>query len=74
MGKRDIAEVFNVNDRGLPGSFGVDAEGQAYWNGERVVTEQRIALDRWVNRAIIAGGISTVAIAICAVIELCCRA
>jgi hypothetical protein len=40
--------------------MGVDDRGHLYWNGEPVVTEQRVKLAGWVNFAIIAGGLSTV--------------
>lgn len=51
-------------------NFGVDEENKLYWKGKPVVTKEEITLSKWVNRAIIAGGFSTLALAVIGVIRL----
>jgi len=46
------------------GTLGIDKDGNLYWNEKRVVTEQVVKLQWWVNLSIIAGGLSTAVIAI----------
>lgn len=49
---------------GTVGELGIDEGGRLYWNGQPVVTEQRVRLDWWVNISVIIGAVATVAIAI----------
>lgn len=56
----NITTIFTHGPRGV---LGIDDDGRLYWNGQRVVTEQKIKLSGIVNLAVILGGISTVFIA-----------
>jgi hypothetical protein len=49
---------------GVKGALGIDEHGRLYWNGEPVVTAQRVLLSWWMNLAIGAGGLSMLAIAL----------
>lgn len=61
---QNIETIFtHENDQQTKGSLGIDEKNQLYWNGDKIVTEQRVTLNQWVNFAIIAGGISTTIIA-----------
>lgn len=46
------------------GVLGIDEETRLYWNGQLVVTEQKVKLSWWVNFSVIVGGLSTAAIAV----------
>lgn len=50
-------------------SLGLDEEGKLYVNGERVVTEQRVRLQWWVNAAVMLWGIGAVAQAVFAALS-----
>ncbi|MFD2274757.1 hypothetical protein ACFS07_36300 [Undibacterium arcticum] len=39
-------------DNGTTGTFGIDDGGRVYWNGNPLVTEERVKLQGWVNAAI----------------------
>jgi hypothetical protein len=39
----------------------IDNGGRLYWNGQLVVTEQRVRLQTWLNVAIVVGALGTVA-------------
>jgi hypothetical protein len=41
--------------------FEQDDKGQLYWKGKRIVVEQRLIISWWVNAAIIATGLASVA-------------
>lgn len=61
----NIEEIFNHDSKsGSKGSLGIDENGQLYWNGKAVVTEQQVKLAWWVNCAIILGGLATLVIAV----------
>ena len=69
MGK-DIIEIFNTvtpDDRKV--SLGLGKDSQLYVNGQRIVTEQKVSLQWWVNLAIAVGGLSTAVLAIVAVLQ-----
>jgi len=51
-------------DDGKVGKLGIDDDANLYWNGKKVVTKEKVALEWWVNLSIILGAISTSAIAI----------
>ena len=58
------SEIQTIFTQGIDGSdkigtLGIDKDGNLYWNEKRVVTEQVIKLQWWVNLSIIVGGIST---------------
>ena len=60
-----VRELYKVEFAdGVKGALGIDERGRLYWNGEPVVTAQRVQLSWWVNLAIGAGGLSTLAIAL----------
>lgn len=60
-----ISTIFECdNEEGTTGSLGIDEDAHLYWNGQRIVTEQRVTLSWWVNVAVILSGVSTVAIAV----------
>lgn len=63
----EITTIFNFpqdEEGGKEGVLGIDREGRLYWNGQLVVTEQKVKLSWWVNISVIVGGLSTAAIAI----------
>lgn len=45
-------------DNGTVGEFGVGEDGQAYWNGKPIVTQEKVVLQGWVSVAIIATAIA----------------
>jgi hypothetical protein len=49
---------------GKTGILGIDEDARLYWNGQLIVTEQKVKLSWWVNCAVILGGVSTAFIAI----------
>jgi hypothetical protein len=46
------------------GTLGIDKNGNLYWNEKRVITEQVVKLQWWVDLSIFVGGLSTAVIAI----------
>ncbi len=52
------------SDSGSKGELGIDEHGALYWNGNPVVTEQKITLKWWVNLSAILAALSTVVLAI----------
>lgn len=62
----NIEEIFNytTEDGGKEGVLGIDTEGQLYWNGHQVITEQKLTLNWWVNLSAVVTGFSTAAIAV----------
>ncbi len=42
-------------------SLGIDDDGWLYVNGERVITQQKVKLDRWVNIAVFLGSLGAFA-------------
>jgi hypothetical protein len=60
-----VRELYKVEfSDGVKGALGIDEHGRLYWNGEPVVTAQRVLLSWWMNLAIGAGGLSMLAIAL----------
>ncbi|HKA39598.1 MAG TPA: hypothetical protein VKD25_07515 [Burkholderiales bacterium] len=60
-----VRELYKVEFAdGVKGALGIDERGRLYWNGEPVVTAQRVLLSWWMNLAIVAGGISMLAMAL----------
>ena len=60
-----IRELYQVEFAdGVKGALGIDERGRLYWNGEPVVTAQKVLLSWWMNLAIVVGGLSTLAIAL----------
>ncbi|MHC4105962.1 MAG: hypothetical protein ACYSR9_13555 [Planctomycetota bacterium] len=45
---------------------------ELFWDKKKIVTEQRLALDWWVNAAIIIGGLSTAILALIGVLKYFC--
>lgn len=62
--KKKIEEIFSYDSDFGAGSLGIDEDGRLYWNGEPVVTKQRVELAWGVNLAVIIGGLSTLVIAL----------
>lgn len=58
-------------DTDVGGRLSVDEDRRLLWNGELIVTEQRVRLERWVNVAIIVASLATAVSAIVQVIQLC---
>jgi len=58
------------DDEGNEGELGIDYETSTlYWNGRKILTEQKLSLEWWVNLSIVFGGISTVVMAITAILD-----
>lgn len=53
----------------MQGELGIDNNGNLYWNQKRVITEQKISLNLWVNIFIIITGIATVVMALIDVLD-----
>jgi hypothetical protein len=53
-----MAKIHNIT-LGDFGHMGVDENNKLYWDGQPVVTEEKITLSKWVNFAIILGAGST---------------
>jgi hypothetical protein len=63
--KPKITTIFEQDtDNGKTGFLGIDEDAQLYWNGQRIVTEQKIKLSWWVNFSVVVGGLSTAVIAL----------
>jgi len=62
----EIQTIFtqDINGSDKVGTLGIDKNGNLYWNEKRVVTEQVVKLQWWVNLSIIVGGLSTAGIAV----------
>jgi hypothetical protein len=59
-----VRELYQVEfSDGVKGALGIDEHGRLYWNGEPVVTAQRVLLSWWTSFAIVIGGLSMLAIA-----------
>ena len=68
--KKEIHFLFGTPaDNGKGGEFGIDDDGQLYWNGKPVVTEKKVKLQWWVNCSAIAAAAASVVMAIVAVAE-----
>jgi hypothetical protein len=48
---------------GVKGALGIDERGRLYWNGEPVVTDQRVLFSGWITLALVACGLSGLVIA-----------
>jgi hypothetical protein len=60
-----VRELYQVEFAdGLKGALGIDERGRLYWNGEAMVTDQRVFFPWWVSLAIVVAGLSTLAIAL----------
>jgi hypothetical protein len=60
-----VRELYKVEFAdGLKGALGMDEHGRLYWNGQPVVTAQRVLLSWWINLAVVVGGLSMLAIAL----------
>ena len=59
-----IRELYKVEFAdGIKGALGIDERGRLYWNGESIVTDQRVFLPWWLSLAVVACGLSTLVIA-----------
>lgn len=64
-----IRELYKVEFAdGIKGALGIDERGRLYWNGESIVTDQRVFLPWWVSFAVVACGLSTLVIAVLTVL------
>ncbi len=62
---KKIETIFtHTSDNRKSGKLGIDEDLQLYWNGQQIVTEQRIKISLWVNIAVIVGSLSTFIIAL----------
>ena len=60
-----VRELYKVEfSDGVKGALGIDEHGRLYWNGDPVVTAQRVLLPWWMNLAVVAGGLSMLAMAL----------
>jgi 1,4-dihydroxy-2-naphthoate octaprenyltransferase len=68
----EIFEIFSTSteDEGADGSLGIDSNGKLYWNKKEIITKQEVSLNTWVNISIVVGAISTLVLAVVAVIDL----
>ena len=67
----EIEEIFSTATAdGKEQSLGLGKNGKLYWNGKEIVTKQKITLQWWVNISIVIGAISTLILAIVAIIEV----
>lgn len=56
-----VQTIFSQDlDNGTTGEFGIGEDGQAYWNGKPIVTEEKVVLQLWVNIALIVTAIAVV--------------
>jgi hypothetical protein len=78
---RSKTTIFETEDEAkTPCKLEIDEKGNLYWKGDRILTEQKVKLDRLVSLSIIIGGFSTLIIAlftalpcICSIIsKICC--
>ena len=58
-----------ATEEGTPVVFGLDKEGRLYVNVEQVVTEQKLALQWWLNVALTLGALGALASGVVAVIN-----
>ena len=64
-----IRELYKVEFAdGVKGALGIDERGRLYWNGEPVVTDQRVFFSGWITLALVACGLSTSVIAVLTVL------
>lgn len=55
-----IHQIFSQDlANGKTGEFGIGESGKAYWNGNPIVTEEKIILQGWVQTAIILTALAT---------------
>ena len=62
---KKIETIFTHGD----GKLGIDEDANLYWNEKKVITKGKITLDWWVNLSIIVASISTLVMAIFAILE-----
>jgi hypothetical protein len=61
----EITTIFEHDtDTGKTGILGIDDKARLYWNGQLIVTEQKIKLSWLVNSFVVIGGLSTAVIAV----------
>jgi hypothetical protein len=62
---QQITTIFETDSNtGKAGVLGIDDDAKLYWNGQRIVTEQKLKLSWWVNLSVVIGGLSTAVIAV----------
>ncbi|MEI7843623.1 MAG: hypothetical protein WCI39_11405 [Gallionellaceae bacterium] len=67
----EINEFMNTDaPSGKQLSLGIDNEGRLYVNGERVITEQKIRLEWWINVAMVLGALGAFAQGVVAICSL----
>jgi len=63
--KKAIETIFTHEIGGdVKGVLGIDKDARLYWNGQPVLTEQKVTLQWWVNVFVIVASLSTLAMAI----------
>ncbi|WP_039565322.1 hypothetical protein [Ralstonia solanacearum] len=69
-----MRELFNTEtENGKHVSLTIDDDGRLYWNGQLVVTEQRVKLQTWLNVAIIVGSLGALAQGVFAGLTYFCK-
>lgn len=63
----------HTTDDGTKGELGIDDNGKLYWNKKLVITKSKISLKWWVNVSIIIASLSTLLMAIYAVLSFHCK-
>lgn len=59
-----VHELYKVEFAdGIKGALGIDERGTLYWNGEPVVTEQKVSLSWWISLSLVLGGLSMFVVA-----------
>ncbi len=56
---KKLNEFVTIDEENTQITLAFDDDGYFYVNGKKVLTEQKITLDWWVNIALAAGGFST---------------
>ena len=54
----------------IESELGIDENGKLYWNKKEILTKQKITLQWWVNISIIVAAVSTLALAVLALLQL----
>ena len=53
------------------GRLGVDEQNRLYWDGKPLITKQAVTVDWWLATAAIVTAVSTAALAIVGILQLC---
>ena len=71
---KKIHTIFtHTTDNNVEGELGIDDDGRLYWNKKLVITKSKLKLDWWVNISVIVASLSTLIMAVYAVLEFYCK-